>query len=189
MDEYLFEITLTNLVFIGILPFIFFRRDGSFNARWWLTGAPFFVSAATLIAAFMGRIALWPEPQYPGVLVLAALLPLVSTGMICWTLGSHRVPLALWHQDNDAPASIVTWGPYKYVRHPFYTSFMISQTGAFLVAPHWGTALGLAHALIALGLTARREERRLLASSFGGEYRKYMASTGRFVPGIGRLAV
>ena len=36
--------------------------------------------------------------------------------------------------------------------------------------------------LIALTLTAAGEEKRLSASAFGAEYRRYLASTGRFVP-------
>jgi protein-S-isoprenylcysteine O-methyltransferase Ste14 len=40
--------------------------------------------------------------------------------------------------------------------------------------------------VVQLGRTARREERRLLASDFGAEYRAYMQRTGRFLPGFAR---
>ena len=36
---------------IGALPVIFFRRDGRFNPRWWLTAAPFLACPAILVAA------------------------------------------------------------------------------------------------------------------------------------------
>lgn len=187
MTNDLFVVVTANLVFIGVLPFVFFRRDGSFNFRWWFTGMPFFISGVALIAGHFGHLS--PLNQLPPAATgaLSALLALGSVGMICWTLGSHRVPLALWHQDSDAPVSIVTYGPYRYVRHPFYASFLMTQAAAVLAFPHWATGVGLVYAAFALSLTARREEKRLLKSDFGDEYRSYMAKTGRLLPGVGKL--
>lgn len=53
----------------------------------------------------------------------------------------------------------MTYGPYRWVRHPFYAAF-----------------------LLALNRTAAREERRLLGSPFGPAYAEYLRRTGRFVP-------
>jgi protein-S-isoprenylcysteine O-methyltransferase Ste14 len=184
----LFIIVIANLAFIGVLPFLFFRRDGSFNLRWWLTGLPFFISAVAVTGGRYELIAQWQG--FPGspLGAVATLLVLGSMTMIGWTVGSHRVPLALWHQDNDRAVQIVNWGPYKYVRHPFYVSFVMTQLAALLAFPHVATAVAFVYAVVALSLTARREEARLLASEMGTEYRGYMARTGRLVPGLGRLA-
>jgi protein-S-isoprenylcysteine O-methyltransferase Ste14 len=188
MSNDLFAIVLANLIFIGLLPFLFFRRDGSFNFRWWLTGMPFFLSASAVTAGRLQMVTRWPGlPEMP-LSTLAVIIALGSMAMMGWTVGSHRVPLALWHQENDAAVSIVSWGPYKYVRHPFYASFILTQIAAVLAFPHAGTAAGLVYAVLALSLTARREEARLLASKLGQEYRSYGVKTGRLVPGIGRLA-
>ncbi len=46
-----------NFALIGLLPRIFFRRDGSLNARWWATALPFGVVPAFLIAAYVASIA------------------------------------------------------------------------------------------------------------------------------------
>lgn len=188
MTNELFIIVFANLLFIGLLPFLFFRRDGSFNIRWWLTGMPFFVSAAGVTAARFELVAQWQGLPDKLLVVPGVLLVLASMTTIGWTIGSHRVPLALWHQKNDTAVQIVNWGPYKYVRHPFYASFLMAQVAAFLVAPQIITAIGLVHAVVALSFTARREEARFLASTFGTEYRSYMAQTGRLMPGVGRLA-
>lgn len=188
MTSELFVIVFVNLAFIGLLPFLFFRRDGRFNLRWWLTGLPFFVSAAAVAAGRYHLVAHWQGLPDGASDAVAAVLVLASMTMIGWTTGSHRVPLALWHQDNDAAVQIVNWGPYRYVRHPFYAAFLMTQVAAVLAFPHAVTALGLAWAIVALSLTARREESRLLASALGAEYRSYMTRTGRLVPGVGRLA-
>lgn len=188
MSYDLFIIVFANLVFIGLLPFLFFRRDGSFNVRWWLTGLPFFMSAAAIAGGRYQLLAQWQRLPDTPFSAAAALLVLASVTLIGWTVGSHRVPLALWHQDNDAPVQVVSWGPYRYVRHPFYVSFVMTQLAAFLAFPHASTALGFVYTIVALSLTARREESRLLASSMGTEYRSYMIRTGRLLPGVGRLA-
>jgi protein-S-isoprenylcysteine O-methyltransferase Ste14 len=181
-----FVVVIANLALIGLLPFVFFRRDGSFNARWWLTGLPFFLTAAGVVAVRVGLSRPWAAS--PAASSAADLLALAAVGVLGWTVGSHRVPLALWHQDQDAPASIVSWGPYKYVRHPFYASFLLTQTSALLASPNPLTAFGFAYAIVALSMTARREEARLLISALGDQYRRYMATTGRLLPGIGRSA-
>jgi protein-S-isoprenylcysteine O-methyltransferase Ste14 len=96
--------------------------------------------------------------------------------------------VALWHQRDDAPQHIVTWGAYRRIRHPFYAAFLLILAGAFLFAPSLGTAATLAFGALQLNRTAAGEERRLAASAFGADYRTYVARTGRFLPRLGGAA-
>ena len=175
-----------NLGFIGLLPRIFFDDRGRKNAMWWATAAPFFAAGAVLILCFAG---VWQPWFLPGGAMIneAIAVPFAcaSIALIAYTIGSHRVPLALWHQDDDAPRSIVTYGAYRYVRHPFYTAFLIALTGTLVACPHPGTLICLIYAVAMLHFTARKEERKLSSSEFGDEYRTYLARTGRFVPRFG----
>ena len=180
-------LVLVNMATIGLLPRLFFRKDGRFNLAWWLTAAPFFVCAVAHVGLLVG----WLEPIGPDGLrnvTSAVAIPLaaLSIGLIGYTVGSHRVPLALWHQGDavDAPAEIVTWGPYRWVRHPFYTAFLIALTGGLLAGPHVITAATLAYGIGGMTLTARREEARLRASDLGDNYVAYARRTGRFVPRV-----
>ncbi len=189
MNLHVSIVIVANLLLIGALPRLFFRADGRFNLMWWVTGAPYFITGFALIAGIAG--ASWAQPlatAEPAWLLpaIASILVLASVGLIGFTLGTHRVPLALWHQDNDAPVEIVTWGAYKRIRHPFYTSFMLTQIAGVLAMPHAVTIAALVYAVAIMTVTARREERNLAASEFGAEYQTYMANTGRFVPSFGR---
>lgn len=177
----LLVLLLVNFLAIGLLPRLFFRRDGKFNIRWLATGAPFFVVPATLVLAWFGVVQ--AVDSVIGA-AFATLLSTVSIALIAMTVGTHRIPLALWHQDNDAPAEIVTWGPYARVRHPFYTSFLLAFAAAVVALPHALTVGALLYAFVALSITAVREEKRLSASKFGDEYRNYMSVSGRFLPRI-----
>jgi len=103
-----------------------------------------------------------------------------SISLISYTIGTHRISLNLWHQEQDQPHHIVTYGPYEKIRHPFYTSFILSLTGAFIFCPHWVTLLTLVSGIIALQITAVKEEKKL--QNHDPDYKEYMKKTGRFFP-------
>ncbi len=177
----LLVLLLVNFTAIGLLPVLFFRRDGSFNLRWIATGAPFFIVPAVLILGWFGVLEAYPLAIGAAI---ATVLSTVSIALIAMTVGTHRIPLALWHQNNDAPAEIVTWGPYARIRHPFYTSFLLAFAAAAIAFPHLLTAACLVYGAVALTITAVGEEKRLATSEFGEEYRQYMSVTGRFFPRV-----
>lgn len=177
-----------NLGLIGLLPRIFFDASGRKNAMWWATAAPFFAAGAVLVLCFTGIWQAWYLPLPGGAVInetIAVPFAVASVALIAYTIGSHRVPLALWHQDDDAPRSIVTYGAYKYVRHPFYSAFLLALMGTLLACPHPGTFGCLVYGVLMLRYTAGQEEHKLSNSEFGDEYRDYLARTGRFVPRFG----
>ncbi|HEX6587987.1 MAG TPA: isoprenylcysteine carboxylmethyltransferase family protein [Longimicrobiales bacterium] len=171
-------VCLGALALIGLLPRVFFRR-GRLNARWWLTAAPFGVSAATLLLALAGAVA-----PFAGSLLAsvgAIVLVVVAAAAIRWTLATHARPVSLWHQDDDRPDELVTRGAYARIRHPFYASFLLVLMACALALPHVFTIAALAAAALLLDRTAAREERRL-TREFGERYIEYLKRTGRFVP-------
>jgi protein-S-isoprenylcysteine O-methyltransferase Ste14 len=178
------EIVLLNFIYIGILPRIFFDKKGRYNFQWWLTGGPLFISPIAAILMSFDVI----KPMAAPIDLAAVVLSTISIALISFTLGTHRIPLALWHQNNDAPREIVTWGAYRRIRHPFYTSFIISQISAVFLAPHLITLGALLYTVLILTYTAKKEEKKLSASEFGTKYQQYMKETGRFFPKLGMSA-
>ncbi len=172
-----------NFLFIGALPRIFFRK-GSFALRWWLTALPLFGAPVVAILMYAGVLkSALTDPQARALMQLVAVvLNASSIALIALTIGSNRVPLALWHQQDDAPQNIVTFGAYRHIRHPFYGSFLIALAASALAAPHILTLLILVYGFVILNFTAAGEEERLSASEFGEEYKQYIRRTGRFFP-------
>jgi protein-S-isoprenylcysteine O-methyltransferase Ste14 len=185
MNHAVLFLHLLNLLYIGLLPRIFFKKGGRYNAAWWLTAAPFLANTFLLLLAGAGILPFhWalPDPfrgQFTGLSVAFAA---GSIALISYTLGTHRIPIALWHQESDAPEQIVTWGAYARIRHPFYAAFLLALVAQFLFLPHAGTFVSLLYGVWRLDATAAREEARLSASALGPEYREYLARTGRFWP-------
>jgi protein-S-isoprenylcysteine O-methyltransferase Ste14 len=188
MNEAVLLIYLLNFIFIGLLPKLFFKKDGRFNLMWWVTASPFFLCTVFLLLSYAGylpRLSGYGTSAVRVLESLSVLLTVTSIALIFFTLGTHRIPIALWHQDNDAPKHIVTYGAYRWIRHPFYASFLLALFGALVFCPQWGTFVTFIQGLVILNLTAAKEERRLCASQFGAEYAEYMRRTGRFWPRFG----
>lgn len=84
-----------------------------------------------------------------------------------------------------AEATLVTHGPYHWVRHPFYVTAGLLMMSVTLLTANW--LIGLS-SLLVLGLLAIRtpKEEQMLIERFGEEYRRYMAATGRFFPRLSR---
>jgi protein-S-isoprenylcysteine O-methyltransferase Ste14 len=167
------------------LPRVFFRNDGRRNLRWWITALPHSLAPWFLVVGYAG----WLTPLSPlgpaavrWTDAVSVLFGAASIALEFATISAHRTPLALWHQKNDAPTEIVTWGPYGRVRHPFYASFLLLMIGTVLAFPHLTTLACLAAAVALFTVTAAGEEKRLLASAYGAEYAAYLRRTGRFFP-------
>jgi len=181
----------TNFLLIALLPFVFFRSDGKFTLLWCLTATPFCLALIAFAYLFLHKTSLLLAIESSGYQFSQSagiVLSCISISLIALTVGTHRIPVALWHQnsENDRPVEIVTWGSYKYIRHPFYTSFILAWLAGIAIVPHWIIlALALYSGLMLL-YTAKKEEHRLSSQEgpLGSEYKAYLQRTGRFFPRI-----
>lgn len=114
-------------------------------------------------------------------------------------LGALAVPSAWWVFRSlgrnvsetvltKADQALVRTGPYRWVRHPLYTTGGTLLIGVGLMAANWFILL---FALLAVGLTflvvVPLEEEALIAR-IGDAYREYMGRTGRLLPRLARRA-
>jgi protein-S-isoprenylcysteine O-methyltransferase Ste14 len=76
---------------------------------------------------------------------------------------------------------LIQHGPYRYVRHPMYTSFLVMLLGMLLLSANFVIGAGIAFIVVLMAVRTPREERMLLGR-FGEEYRRYMERTGRYLP-------
>jgi protein-S-isoprenylcysteine O-methyltransferase Ste14 len=141
------------------------------------------VSAAISLLAGAALIAC-REETYFFIDILAGLLSLFSMVLFGWgirTVRRRRLTAAFC---DDLPVELIDVGPFRYVRNPFYLSYILiyaqcvlaSWSGWALVPFFWMAAIYVRAALL--------EEKKFLRSQFGEAYHKYMEETGRFVPNL-----
>ena len=144
----------------------------------WAAAIAFMISPASMAWASLPFPA-WLRWSGAG---LGAITPL----LLFWTLRSLGPNLTDTVVTREAH-TLVTRGPYRWVRHPFYDCMAFFTLSLGLMAANWFV---LGAGVLVFGLLAvrsRTEEAKLL-ERFGEPYRAYRASTGRFVPGVGRVA-
>lgn len=108
-------------------------------------------------------------------------------------LGALTVPLNFWALSSlgknisetvrvKTSHELVTHGPYRWVRHPLYTTGLLLLLSAALLMASWlVAALTVAAAAGIRGVVIPQEE-EALTEKFGDRYREYSERTGRLVP-------
>ena len=77
--------------------------------------------------------------------------------------------------------TLVTTGPYRWVRHPFYLASALAVVANALTAANSFIGVTSAAAVVLLMIRATTEEHHL-EKRFGPEYTRYVRRTGRFLP-------
>jgi protein-S-isoprenylcysteine O-methyltransferase Ste14 len=132
-------------------------------------------AAGVVILAWYQRVAL-----VTGVIALA--LVAMSLFLYEWTRRTITGRRFSVIYSDDVPDSVCDSGPYAYVRHPFYVSYMIGFTAAVVAFPNIFTVLGWLLAAWWFVSGARHDEKAIDASPLTEEYAEYRRRTGMFFP-------
>ena len=151
-----------------------------------LTALPAYLSILLylVVPALMGwsTIALPGWSRWPGAGLSVAMLPL-----LWWMFQSLDKNLTAT-SGTRATQTLITNGPYRWIRHPLYTFGGLFWLGICILCAQWFAALMLSAGLVVLRFRTTREEANLI-EKFGDEYRSYMDRTGRFFPRLSRFRV
>ncbi len=104
----------------------------------------------------------------------------LAGGLMIWTfrnLGKNLTDTVVTRREH----TLVTSGPYRWVRHPFYVAFALAVIANALVTANWFILLVSAAAFALIVVRTKKEEERLVAR-FGDAYLVYTKRTGRFWP-------
>jgi protein-S-isoprenylcysteine O-methyltransferase Ste14 len=78
--------------------------------------------------------------------------------------------------------TLVTQGPYQWVRHPMYTSFVLLWIGFLLLSANWFIGLTVLLGFVWAIVIRTPKEEQMMIDRFGNEYTTYMKRTGRYLP-------
>jgi protein-S-isoprenylcysteine O-methyltransferase Ste14 len=80
--------------------------------------------------------------------------------------------------------SLVTSGPYRYIRHPIYVAFIAIMFLVLMISGNW--VLGISGVLLVTSIAVARVpvEEQQLSERFGSSWDSYRASTRSVIPGL-----
>ncbi len=119
-----------------------------------------------------------------GLGVLIALGGLALFGWMFRHLGLNVTSTSM----PRAHATLVTTGPYRWIRHPMYSAALLLVVAATLLTGNLVIAVCGSIMFILMAARSRLEEERLV-EKFGDAYCRYQRQTGRFVPRPGGRGV
>ena len=116
----------------------------------------------------------------PNVTRIAGLLLFNGSGLII--LWAHITLGTFWSGDLETKPGhvVVDTGPYRYVRHPLYTSYLTMTLGLFLMTGNWLVGSTMFLYFVAVAARSWKEEEMLL-ERLGMSYKEYMSRTHRFI--------
>ena len=83
---------------------------------------------------------------------------------------------------DHVPEELCEAGPYRYVRHPLYLSYMLAWLAALVALPHWSTAVLLVVNVVVFTVAARSDEATIGTSPLAAAYAEYRGRAGMFWP-------
>jgi protein-S-isoprenylcysteine O-methyltransferase Ste14 len=158
------------------------RRSGAANSdRYSLLVLRACITGGMLLAGLSLRVSAASMPNSVAILVLGLCLMWAGGALRWWcfrTLGRYFTFTVMTSPDQ----SVVTSGPYRFLRHPSYAGMLLALAGVGLVFGNW---LSLAAAIVVplIGLLYRiHVEETALASTLGHTYTSYAFRRKRLVP-------
>jgi protein-S-isoprenylcysteine O-methyltransferase Ste14 len=197
MNENIFRILATLILFTGVGISSYFRRKADRDTGEKISRSVDGSAMMTMIK--IGGLVLWLSPLVylinPHWMAWSKIgLPEwvrwlgVGIGILCvigiyWlfsSIGSGITPTSATRKQH----TLVTSGPYRWVRHPLYTVGASMFIAFGMMADNGFIATRGILTFILMAIRTPKEEANLI-EKFGDEYREYMKRTGRFFPKLG----
>ncbi len=114
--------------------------------------------------------------------IITCILFAVSLGLWSWALATTRATPPTLAFTGDEPRFMLNAGPYRWIRHPFYSAYLLFWAGTAAATPGifgWAAVLILGAVYF---VAARHEEGKFARSALAARYAAYAAHTGMFLP-------
>jgi protein-S-isoprenylcysteine O-methyltransferase Ste14 len=134
---------------------------------------------------------------FPGWFAFAYVLPypewtrwlgglLLAGGIVLLAAAHHHLGKSfhsfIVSKENQA---LVDTGPYRWIRHPIYSAYLLSYVGGGLLSGNLVLTFVPAAMYGLLVFLRMGQEEQVLVERFGPRYVEYMNQTGRLLPRIG----
>ena len=144
--------------------------------------AMLFVTPGALIVAGLDQRFRWSE-MVPAVQFVALACVVLGNGLTSWAMVSNKFFSTTVRIQKDREHTVVSKGPYQFVRHPGYLAFGISGLATPLMLGSWWALIASLLGVCALAARTALEDRTLREELIG--YQEYAQKVRyRLLPGI-----
>lgn len=171
-----------------LVPFLWFTVFARRTFRFTGTGglgvrlAALSMMSGFWLAIWAGRHAPYdPERWAVGLFVAVGAIALYESARRVVTGRGFCVALS-----GEVPPAVCTDGPYRYMRHPVYTSYLLAFLALLIAFPGPETGFVFLANLAFFVYVAADEERTIARSKLAQAYASYREGTGMFIPRFGR---
>ena len=105
-----------------------------------------------------------------------------AIGLFYWAWHANRSRPLDFAFSGREPQHFNQSGPYRWIRHPFYSAYCVAWVASWLAIREVGVTLLALLLISTYAIAARREERAFCASGFAEAYQRYRSKTGMFLP-------
>jgi protein-S-isoprenylcysteine O-methyltransferase len=142
------------------------------------------------LAGFVAIFCAYRVAAFPGVAAIPILqnAPQIGIGVFClgtalrWYAIAHLGRLFTVNVAIVEDHRLIETGPYKWVRHPSYTGWLLAVTGLGLCLANWISLLILLAVTIGLIIWRVGIEEDALRIALGEAYASYASRTWRLIP-------
>ena len=139
---------------------------------------------------FLTMLAYMIDPGWLAFTSLSLPLWLRWTGVVIAIIGFVLLQwsqVTLANSWSDTPRmmkeqTLITSGPYRTIRHPIYTAFILILGSTLFISSNWLIGLCWAGMTVLEVVSRIGFEESLMVEFFGEQYREYMKKTGRLLP-------
>ena len=166
--------------------------SGRLGSAEWIAGVGFVIALLTAVAA--------PVLQLTGVVSPLNFLEASWIQVVGIALAMIGIAATVYAQvdmgdswrigvDPRETTTLVRTGVFGWVRNPIFTAMLTFGLGIALVTPNIVALVGFVLLVASIELQVRVVEEPYLLTVHDDVYRDYLATVGRFVPGVGRGGV
>lgn len=175
------------------MPIALYHRIRSYTGEKmdrWQEGVIIFLGLRLIgMAMFAAGLTWLIDPRWLAWSAFSLPLWMRTGGLVLAACAGSLFVWAVHHLGKNLSVTVVTRrehalvnsGPYRWVRHPFYSACLLAVVGTSLTMANWFPLAAGSVGMILLIARTRTEEANLV-KRFGDDYREMMARTGRFLP-------
>jgi protein-S-isoprenylcysteine O-methyltransferase Ste14 len=143
------------------------------------------ISAGVAATSVFFLYLVWSQDQSAAAQIVGLAIQLAAAALFWAAVSASRKARLRFAFDPEHPHSIVTGGPYRCLRHPFYTSYLLFWSGWAIAAWSAWTILPVVIFAAIYVTAALAEEKRFQGTPLAGDYEAYKTRAGFFWPRFG----